>query len=94
MTRLHQHINRRGFTIIFGHYNSSRAFVDTFGINVYENLPSSPSLRGYINSFGTKVYFTFLDHIGSRGSPTTLVWKSTYATMATMTKSTTTYMHN
>jgi hypothetical protein len=29
------------------------------------------SSRGYINSFGTEDYFTFLDHFGSRGSSTT-----------------------
>ena len=65
--------HRRGFTIIFGHYNDSRAFVDTFGIKVYDELPSSLSSRSYINSFGTEVYFTFLDHFDSRGSPTTSV---------------------
>jgi hypothetical protein len=39
MTCLHQEIGERGFTIIFGHYNGLRAFVDTFGINVYDDLP-------------------------------------------------------
>jgi hypothetical protein len=89
-THLCQHIGIRAFTIIFGHYNNSRAFVDTFGVNVYDDLPSPPSLRGYINSFGTKVHFTFLKHFGSRGTPTTSLWTFTYAIMDTMTMSTTT----
>jgi hypothetical protein len=87
---LHQHFGRRGFAIIFSHYNGSRAFVDTFVINIYDDLPSSLSLRGYINFFGTDVYFTFLNHLGSRGSPITSVLTYTFATMATMTTSTTT----
>jgi hypothetical protein len=66
---------------MFGHYNSLRAFVDTCGINVYDDLPSSSSSRGYINSFGTDVYFTFLDHFDSRGLSRTSVWTSTYATI-------------
>jgi hypothetical protein len=79
---------QEGFVVIFVHYNGSRAFVDTFGIKVYDDLPSSLSLRGYINSFGTEVYFSFLDHFSSRGSPRTSVQTSTSATMATMTMST------
>jgi hypothetical protein len=73
MSFLCQHISRRGFAIIFGRYNGSRAFVNNFGINVYDDLPLSPSLMGYINSFGTEVYFTVLDHFGLRGSAATLI---------------------
>jgi hypothetical protein len=73
MARLHQHFNRRAFAIILSHYNGSRAFVDTFGIIFYDDFPLSLSSRGYINSLSTEAYFTFLDHLSSRGSPTTSV---------------------
>ena len=73
MIGLHQHIGKRGFTIIFTHYNGSRASIDTFDINTYDDLPLSPNSRGYVNSFGTKVYYTFVNHSGSRGLPTTLI---------------------
>jgi hypothetical protein len=45
-THLCQHIGKRAFAIIFGHYNNSGAFVDAFDINVYDDLPLSPGLRG------------------------------------------------
>jgi hypothetical protein len=89
MTHLHQHFSKRGFAIIFAHDNGSRAFVDTFGINAYDNLPSPLRSRGYINSFGTKEYFIFVGHFSSRGSLTSLVQTSTSATMDTTTASTT-----
>lgn len=41
-TRFRQHLGWRGFA----HYNGSRAFVDTFDMNTYNDLPSSRSLRG------------------------------------------------
>jgi hypothetical protein len=33
----------------------------------YDDLPSSPSSRGYVNSFSTEVYHTLVHHFGSRG---------------------------
>jgi hypothetical protein len=76
---------RRGFTIILAHYNGSRAFVNFFDINAYNGSLLSPSLRGYINSFNTKVYHTFVNHFNSRGSSATLVQTSAYTTMTTST---------
>jgi hypothetical protein len=93
--RLHQHLQRtamtrlyfskRGFTIIFAHENGSSAFIDTFGINTYDDSPLSSNSRDYINSFGTEVYLTFVDHFSSRGSSTTLAQTSTSATTTNMT---------
>jgi hypothetical protein len=76
---------RRGFTIILAHYNGSRAFVNSFGINAYGDSLPSPSLRGYTNSFNTKVYNTFVNHFDSRGSSTTLVQTSTSTTTTMLT---------
>lgn len=73
MTCLLQHFGKSGFAIIFTDYNGSRAFIDTFSINAYDDLPPSLSLRGYINSFSTKVYYTFVNCFDSRGSSVTLV---------------------
>jgi hypothetical protein len=70
---LYQHIGKRGFAINFTHYNGSRASIDTFDINTYDDLPLSPNSKGYVNSFGTKVDYTFVNHFGSRGSLTTSV---------------------
>jgi hypothetical protein len=64
---------QEGFAIIFTHFNGSRAKIDTSDINTYDDLPLSPNSRGYINSFGTKVYYTFINRFGSRGPPTALV---------------------
>jgi len=58
-----------GSTIIFGLYNALRAFVDTFNINAYDDLPSSHSSRGYVNSSDIEVYYTFFNHSDSRASP-------------------------
>jgi hypothetical protein len=75
---------RRAFTIILTHYYDLRAFVGTFDINTYNDLPPSPRLRGYVNSFGIKVYSTS-NHFGATGSSTTLVWTSTSTTMTMLT---------
>jgi hypothetical protein len=56
-----------GFTIIFTHYNGLSAFINTFGINANNDLPSSPSSQCYVNYFGTKVYYTFVNHCDSKG---------------------------
>ena len=64
---------RRGFAITLAHYNGSRAFTNSFGINAYSGSLPSPSMRDYINSFDTKVYHTFVKHFDSRGSLATLV---------------------
>ena len=72
----------------FAHYNGSRTFVDTFDINAYDDLPSPSSLRGYINPISTEIHYTFIDHFGSRGSPTTLVQTSTSTTTTTTTSTT------
>jgi hypothetical protein len=50
-----------------------RAFVDTFSINAYDDLLSTLGSRAYIDSIGTEVDFIFVNHLGSRGSLTTLV---------------------
>jgi hypothetical protein len=57
---------RRGFVIIFNHYNGPRAFISTFGINTHDDLALSLSSKGYINSFDTKVYYTFVNHFDWR----------------------------
>jgi hypothetical protein len=75
----------RGFAIILAHYNGSRAFVNSFEINAYGDSLPSPSLRGCINSFNTKVYHTFINHFDSRGSSATLVQTSTSTTMTMST---------
>jgi hypothetical protein len=76
---------KRGFTIIFTHYNGSRAFVNAFGINTHDDLPSLPSLRCYVKSFGPKVYYTFINHFDSRGSLITSVRTFISTTMTTLT---------
>jgi hypothetical protein len=76
MTCLHQHFGKRDFSIIFTHYNDLRAFVDTFGLNAYDNLLLSLSSRGYLNSFVTEVYYT--------STSATLVYTSTSTTMTTL----------
>lgn len=43
-------LQQRAFVNIFGDYNDSKAFVDTFNINAYDDLPSSSSSKGYENS--------------------------------------------
>ena len=68
MTRHHQHFGKGGFAIIFIHYNGSRAFVDISSVNAYDHLAPSPSSKGYVSSFDTKVYHTFI-----RGSSATWV---------------------
>ena len=76
---------KRGFTIILAQYNDSRALTNSFGINAYGGSLPSPSMRGYINSFDTKVYHTFINCFDSRGSLATLVQTSTSTTMTTST---------
>jgi len=54
MTHLRQYFGKRGFAVIFTHYNGSRAFINTSVIKAYDHMPASPNLRGYVNSLGTK----------------------------------------
>ena len=81
------YLGRRGFSIIFIHYNGSRAFINNFHINAYNNLPPLSSSMGYVNSFGNEVYYyyTFVNHFGSRGSLTTSVRTFTSTTMTPST---------
>ena len=58
---------------------------NTSSINAYKDLSSSPRSRGFINSFDTKVYHTFVNHFDSRASSATLVQTSTSTTMTTST---------
>jgi hypothetical protein len=47
--------------------------INTYDIKTYDDLPLLPNSRGYVNSYGTKVYYTFIDRSSLRGSSTTLV---------------------
>jgi len=60
-------IGKRGFAIIFNHYNSLRAFIDTFGINVYDDLPYHQARRDTSTLSSTKLHYAFINQFNSDG---------------------------